>query len=241
MGKPRSVQLQRIAGHSDRKALGAGIRICSFTFILMPLTRRRTIVRLKLWRARIPGEITASASSRIRHRLTLSLTYAIPGRRPAGRILEGWQVKSIVSEHTGQPGNVVDTGNDISRTGEGEDRWNILGSPAAFTSSSSGPIPSLADGTQDGECGAHALASQLQQFGCFAKGNSVMTPPDPGMFSSMARNSFRGLAAWDLSLAKDWGLAERLKVQFRAESFDVLHHPDFANPRAPARDECRNG
>jgi hypothetical protein len=75
-------------------------------------------------------------------------------------------------------------------------------------------------------------ASQLQQFGCVAKGNSVMTPPHPGTFASLARNMFRGpgLEAWHLSLLKDWKPAERAKIQFRAEFFKVLNQPNFANP-----------
>jgi hypothetical protein len=168
----------------------------------------------------------------IRHRFTLSLTYAIPGKQSPGQILQGWQVNSIVTVQTGQPWNVVDSGNDISLTGESGDRWNFFGNAVDFTSSSSGPIPFFADGTLNATCAAHALASQLQQFGCYAKGNSVMTPPDPGAFGSMGRNIFRGpgLEAWDLSLVKDWKVAERFKIQFRGEFFNVLNHPNFGNP-----------
>ena len=59
-----------------------------------------------------------------------------------------------------------------------------------------------------------------------------MTPPALGTFGSMGRNIFRGtgLRAWDLSLVKDWKFAERVKLQFRGEFFNVLNHPNFANP-----------
>jgi hypothetical protein len=179
-----------------------------------------------------PGRDYGSSDFDIRHRLTLSLMYALPGRKSPGQVLRGWQVNSIVTLQTGQPWNVVDTGNDISLTGEGADRWNFFGTAADFTSSSAGPIPFFADGTQNAGCAAYALASQLQQFGCYAKGNSVMTPPNPGTFGSMARNMFHGpgLEAWDLSLLKDWKPVERVKIQFRAEFFNVLNHPNFANP-----------
>jgi hypothetical protein len=140
-------------------------------------------------------------------------------------------VNSIITMQGGQPWNVLDSGNDISLTGEGNDRWNFFGSPADFTSSPA-PIPFFADGTLNADCATHALASQLQQFGCFAKGASVMTPPNPGSFGSMGRNIFRGtgLKAWDLSVVKDWKLAERLKLQFRGEFFNIFNHPSFANP-----------
>ena len=182
--------------------------------------------------SRNPWKDYGSSDFDIRHRLTLSLTYAIPGKRSPAQFLQGWQVNSIVTLQTGQPWNVVDTGNDISWTGEGSDRWNFFGNPADFTSSSSGPIPFFADGTQNAACSLHARASQLQQFGCFAKGNSVMTPADPGNFGSMGRNIFRGprLETWDLSLVKEWKLSEQLKIQLRGEFFNVLNHPNFANP-----------
>ena len=59
-----------------------------------------------------------------------------------------------------------------------------------------------------------------------------MTPPDHATFGSMGRNIFRGpgLEAWDLSLVKDWKVAERFKIQFRGEFFNVLNHPNFGNP-----------
>jgi hypothetical protein len=178
----------------------------------------------------------------IRHRLTASLTYDIPGRRSRGQLLQGWQINSIVTVETGQPWGVVDTGNDISGTAEGSDRWNFFGNPAAFSASPSGGIPWYPNGTtaQNGlpaaidvpVCLAHADPAQLMAFGCYAKGGSVMTPPAAGTFGSMGRNIFRGpgLRDWDLSVVKIWNLTERSKLQFRGEFFNVLNHPAFANP-----------
>jgi hypothetical protein len=50
----------------------------------------------------------------------------------------------------------------------------------------------------------------------------------------MGRNHFRGPSFynWDFSLVKDTRLGERVKMQFRAEFFNVLNHPQFANPEA---------
>jgi len=68
--------------------------------------------------------------------------------------------------------------------------------------------------------------------GCFADGNSVMTPPAPGHFGNMSRDPFRdsGFHDWDLSIVKGWRFKERLTAQFRAEFFNILNHPNFANP-----------
>ncbi len=48
----------------------------------------------------------------------------------------------------------------------------------------------------------------------------------------MGRNIFRdgGFRNWDLSIVKDWKFKERLTTQFRAEFFNILNHPNFANP-----------
>jgi len=32
-----------------------------------------------------------------RHRLTLSITYAIPGKKGFGQVLEGWEINSIAT------------------------------------------------------------------------------------------------------------------------------------------------
>jgi hypothetical protein len=177
----------------------------------------------------------------IRHRFTFTTTYALPGRKGFGQMLEGWQLNSIVTLQTGQPWNVMDTGDDISLTGEGSDRWDFFGNPKDFTS---GPtaIPYYS-GNSSSACAAKALAldggnasgpmsTSLASFGCYMKGNSMMLPPAIGTFGTMSRNMFRdsGFRNWDLSVAKNWKLGERFTAQFRAEFFNVLNHPNFANP-----------
>jgi Carboxypeptidase regulatory-like domain len=82
-----------------------------------------------------------------------------------------------------------------------------------------------------------ATVASLDQFGCFAKGKSVMIPPALGTFGTMGRNVFRdsGFRGWDLSVTKNWKVKERLTAQFRAEFFNVLNHPLFANPAGENR------
>jgi hypothetical protein len=68
--------------------------------------------------------------------------------------------------------------------------------------------------------------------GCFAQGKSVLIPPLFGTFGTAGRNIFPAypFKNWDLSIYKDWKFKERLTAQFRAEFFNILNHPQFANP-----------
>ena len=176
----------------------------------------------------------ASSDFDIRHRLTASITYTIPGKHGYGQILEGWQLNSIVTLASAQPFGVMDAGTDVSGTGELNDRWDFFGNPSDFTSTPIG-IPFFA-GTSNPACVAHASsAAQLTSlglFGCYASGASVMLPPAIGTEGTMGRNIFRdtGFRNWDFSVAKNWKFGERFGAQFRAEFFNVLNHPNFANP-----------
>jgi len=72
----------------------------------------------------------------------------------------------------------------------------------------------------------------LASGGCFANGNSAMTPPVAGTFGTMGRNIFRdsGYRDWDFSVFKNFTWKERYNAQFRLEMFNILNHPVFANP-----------
>ncbi|GAC1513565.1 MAG: hypothetical protein NVS1B11_26310 [Terriglobales bacterium] len=187
-----------------------------------------------------PQREYASSDFDIRHRGTLSLTYAIPGKKSFGQLLEGWQLNSIVSLYSAQPWGAIDAGTDVSGTGELVDRWDFFGKTSDFRSTPVG-IPFF-PGSSNPACAAKALSldggsaglasAALGIFGCYANGNSMMIPPALGTFGTMGRNIFRdtGFKNWDLSVAKNWKFGERFGAQFRAEFFDVLNHPNFANP-----------
>jgi hypothetical protein len=85
-----------------------------------------------------------------------------------------------------------------------------------------------------GELVSLATAIGAGQGGCYvsANGKSFLIPNATGKFGTMGRNIFRdtGFRNADLSITKSFQLGERLKAQFRAEAFNVLNHPLFANP-----------
>ena len=194
------------------------------------------------------GREYANSDFDIRHRLTLSLTYAIPGREGAWQMMQGWEINSIVTLQSPQFWGPIDLGTDAAGTGplpvsppaNAPIRWSFYGKPSDFKSGPT-PIPFF-PGTSNAACAAEALAvdggtagastSSLTSFGCYAKGNSIMIPPPLGQFGNMPRNLFpdSGFKNFDFSIAKNWHFGERLRAQFRAEFFNILNHPNFANP-----------
>jgi hypothetical protein len=52
----------------------------------------------------------------------------------------------------------------------------------------------------------------------------------------MGRNSLRGpsFKEWNFAIYKTTNLTERLTMQLRADFFNVVNHPNFANPFLPA-------
>jgi Carboxypeptidase regulatory-like domain/TonB-dependent Receptor Plug Domain len=63
---------------------------------------------------------------------------------------------------------------------------------------------------------------------------AAFTQPPAGQQGTEGRNDIPGfgLTQFDLSLAKKFALAERLRLQFRADAFNILNHPNFTNPQA---------
>lgn len=86
------------------------------------------------------GNLYGNSMFDIKHNLTLSTTYAIPGRKGFAQLLQGWSLNSIVTLQSGMPWGVNDFTTDFSGTNEigassteGE-WWNFYGNPKDFQS-----------------------------------------------------------------------------------------------------------
>jgi hypothetical protein len=60
--------------------------------------------------------------------------------------------------------------------------------------------------------------------------------PGTRHYGNLGRNALQGppFKQWDLAIYKNTSITERLKLQLRAEFFNILNHPNFANPLLPA-------
>lgn len=159
----------------------------------------------------------------IRHRFVGNFTWDLPfgqGRRflsgggVTDKVLGGWQVNGIVSLQTGSPFSV--TGADKSFTGS---------SHAAYASCIGDPF-----------AGASNSPDQYTGAGFFIN-PAAFANPGVGSFGTCAPRKFHGpgIQDTDLSLFKMFKMTERVQLQFRAEFFNALNHPNFANPNADIR------
>ncbi len=112
----------------------------------------------------------------IRHRLTLTASYEIPGVKGYGQLLEGWKLNTIVTLQSGLPWLVYDTSNDFSGNGlEETDRWDLFGNPSDFKS---GPDSFMfCTGPGDGGCAIFSgpYAQAVARCGS-APGTSTSSP-----------------------------------------------------------------
>jgi hypothetical protein len=148
----------------------------------------------------------------VRQRFVLSGIYGLPFK--GNRAVEGWQLSLITQVQSGNPLNIVTTNSSYNGVAD-TIRPNILGPvPVGYGSAANGNVqyfPALT-------CTAPAASNCLFQVA-------------PG-FGDLGRNAIvgPGFSNVDFSLYKDTRITEKLKVQFRADMFDILNIANLAQP-----------
>jgi hypothetical protein len=129
----------------------------------------------------------------------------------AGRLVNGWQLTSILSWHSGFPFSVF-SGHDNSFSSVGEDRADLTVSNVHMAS--------LDPGRPHGQ-----LVNEWFN-------TSVFAPNAVGTFGNGGKNFLRapGFFNTDLGLLKDTKISERVSAQFRAEFFNVFNNVNFSGP-----------
>jgi outer membrane receptor protein involved in Fe transport len=161
----------------------------------------------------------------IPHRLTWNFAYEIP--KMGGdwqKLKNGWGINSITTLQSGQPFQFnYNFEDDYSGSGNGFDRPDVVGpikynakDPYNFVDLSAFAIPCTIAGS--------------------ATGAAADCIPGTRHFGNERRNSLHGptFKEWNFALYKTTPLTEHLTMQLRADFFNILNHPNFANPFLPA-------
>ncbi len=152
-----------------------------------------------------------------RHVLTISYIYELPFYRSqhdfAGKVLGGWQVSGLALYRTGVPFTAV---------------------TSSFDAAGLGLVPALVAGSRPNVlCDPNSNAPHtLQQYfttACFQANPSVTTSGVANVIGNAGRGVINGptTTRFDLTLAKNIRLGETMRVQLRAEAFNILNHTNF--------------
>jgi hypothetical protein len=154
-----------------------------------------------------------NANYDIRHRATISYIYAPPlGRGKAyassgwaSWIVGDWQLNGVTILQTGLP----------------------------FTPSLANPNTNGAGNSRPDVVGDPELPSSERSLSRWFNVNAFARPTDI-RFGNLGRNTLTGPGRvnFDASLIKDFPFTERLRLQFRAEAFNVFNTPQFGQPNA---------
>ncbi len=161
----------------------------------------------------------------VRHAFSLGLTYDVPTPklRPLKLILQGWSVQSFVVAYSAPPVELS---------------YNLLAD--TLFKSAADVRPDLVPGQPIYLHGSACVAVLGPPCaGGLGFNPAAFTPPpldpstgNPLRQGDLGRNALRGfgVAQWDFAMHREFPIHERLKLQFRAELFNVLNHPNFGQP-----------
>ena len=162
----------------------------------------------------------------IRNAFSMGLTYDVPvhaSNNLANAMLRGWSTENVVQARSASPVdiNYADLGLLSNGFGTNPRPDVVVGQPfylygpmypggKAFNAAAFTPPP-------------------LVPAGC----NPLITfPCAPSSQGNLSRNALRGFgdAQWDFAVHRDFPIRESVKLQFRAEMFNLLNHPNFGPP-----------
>ena len=161
----------------------------------------------------------------IRNTFSLALTYDVPTPKMNAfmrAILGGWSTQNVIQVHSAPPVELID-GLFTTLAKENSSIFVrpdvVLGQPLYLYG------PQYPGGKS---LNPNAFTNPpVTPDGCVP---GVDFPCNPTRQGNLGRNAVRafGLTQWDFAVHRDFPIRESLKLQFRAEMFNVANHPNFA-------------
>jgi carboxypeptidase family protein/TonB-dependent receptor-like protein len=159
----------------------------------------------------------ASSAFDVRHSFAAGVTYQVPGpvtNAVLKNIAGGWSIDSMIQGRSATPVDVIVT----SLSGIGSSVFAVR--------------PDVVPGQP-----LYLFGSQFPGGKAFNPNAFINPPTDPVTHvalreGNLGRNALRGFGAfqWDLAASRTFALREKLHLKFRAELFNFLNHPNFADP-----------
>lgn len=158
----------------------------------------------------------------IRQRAVISYSYELPFGQgkpllskggAMNKFVGGWQINGITSFQTGAPFTLATAG-DTANIGSSNQRPNVVGDPYSGIDTGA---PYQRRGVDVGTYYFNRAAFALpQQFTLGNVGKNTLIGP--------------GSQNWDFSIFKKTSITEKLNLQFQAEFYNVMNHPNFGLP-----------
>ncbi len=130
-------------------------------------------------------------------------------------VLGGWEINAINTAHTGMPLDVIyaTSGSAAEISSLGND---YRGEPF--------PRPNVS--------GNAVSQSRSAMINTYFAGYTFTTPAASAPFGDLGRNAFRApnFVQWDQAIDKFFRISETVRLQFRAEFFNILNHTNFGIP-----------
>ena len=154
----------------------------------------------------------------VRQSVSGAVTYAIPSRLrrgPAAYFAKDWSVDTVVVARGGLPFNGI--------------LFSTSPDPGGYATSRPDRVPGQPSWLYGAQCiavdGPPCAGGKGLNPAAFAIPGSVRQGTE-------GRNDISGfsLAQVDLSISRVFKIGERFKIEFRADAFNVLNHPNFTNP-----------
>jgi hypothetical protein len=162
------------------------------------------------------------------HVFTGSYVWQSPSLRSSGSLIHhlfgDYELGGIISAASGRPITVLQ-GTELSGTGIGNDRGTLISGVSTYSSTTCGATVNCVSWLNPA-----AFQPTKVTTGCTPPATTCNNPAIFGTFGNIGKNVLRlpHTANWDVQLAKNFFISERLRLQLRAEYFNVLNHPNFA-------------